>query len=161
MKELDWHMKKGLLILILLVMVSSVIAGETEPQAVIELPKEALELLAESASDPCSICESKTREKAFKILNVSFMPGKILRSNNLCRFMRTKACGENELALTCHLTPLPFLTFRFHTAEKHMVGVSTPDSNCGLCIRLRFRGHGVCYSLQTSEQLQLEFLAPP
>ena len=90
-------MKKGLSLLTLLVIVSSGIAGETEHPAAIELPKEAFELLAESASDPCSLCAVETRERAFKILNAAFKPGKILMSNNLCRFMRTDACGENEL----------------------------------------------------------------
>jgi hypothetical protein len=41
--------------------------------------------------------------------------------------MRTDACGENELVLTCYLTPFPLLTFRFHTAAKHLVGISTTD----------------------------------
>ena len=127
MKGLDYYMKKGLSVLTFLVIVSSGIAGETEQPAAIELPMEAFELLAESTSDPCSICAVETREKAFKILNVTFKPGKILRSNNLCRFMRTDACEENELILTCNPAPPPFLTFRFHTTEKHLVGVSTPD----------------------------------
>ena len=127
MKGLGWHMKKGLSVLTLLVIVSSGIAGETEQPAAIELPEKAFELLAESASDPCSICAVETREKAFKILNAAFKPGRILQSNKLCRFMRTDACGENELILTCHPTPLPLLTFRFHTAERHLVGVSTTD----------------------------------
>ena len=117
-------MKKGLSVLMLLAMVSSVIAREAEAPAVIELPKEAFQFLAESASDPCSICAKQTREKAFRILNAAFKPGRILRSNKLCQFMRTDACGENELVLTCYPTPLPLLTFRFHTAEKHLVGVS-------------------------------------
>lgn len=120
-------MKKGLSVLTLLAMVSSVIAGEAERPAVFELPKKAFELLAESASDPCSICAKQTREKAFRILNATFKPGRVLRSNKLCQFMRTDACGENELVLTCYPTPLPLLTFRFHTAEKHLVGVSTTN----------------------------------
>ena len=118
-------MKKGLSVLMLLAMVSSVIAREAEAPAVIELPKEAF--LAESALDPCSICAKQTREKAFKILNAAFKPGMILKSNNLCQFMRTDACGENELVLTCYPTSLPLLTFKFHTDEKHLVGVSTTD----------------------------------
>ena len=134
-------MKWGLSVLTLLVMVSSGIAGETEPSAVIELPREALELLAESASDPCSICAVKTRKEAFKILNAVFKPGRVLRSNNLCRFTRTDACAENELTLTCHPTPLPLLTFRFHTAERHLVGVSTTDFTEELFAR-RYRGVG-------------------
>ena len=131
-------MKKGLSVVTFLVIVSSGIAGEAEQPAAIELPKEAFQLLAESASDPCSICAVETREKAFKILNAAFKPRKILRSNNLCQFMRSDACGENELILSCHLTPLPLLTFRFHTAEKHLVGVSPTDFTAERFVR-RYR----------------------
>jgi hypothetical protein len=146
MKGLGYYMKKGLSVLTFLVILSSGIAGETEQPAAIELPKEAFELLAESASDPCSICAVETREKAFKILNVAFKPRKILRSNNLCRFMRSDACGENELILSCHLTPLPLLTFRFHTAEKHLVGVSPTDFTAErLARKYRRAGTGVLF----------------
>ncbi|UCG81254.1 MAG: hypothetical protein JSV60_02945 [Desulfobacterales bacterium] len=120
-------MKNGLSLLFLLTIVSSAVAGEAETPAARSLPQEAFRLLAESASDPCSICAKETREKAFRVLERAFKPGKILKSNHLCQFIRTDACGENELALTCYLTPLPLLTFRFHTAANHLVGISTTD----------------------------------
>jgi hypothetical protein len=120
-------MKKGLSILLFLAIASSVIAGEAETPAALDLPEEAFQLLAESASDPCSICAEETREKAFQVLDDAFKPGRILKSNRLCQFMRTDACGENELVLTCCLTSSPLLTFMFHTAEKHLVGICTTD----------------------------------
>lgn len=120
-------MKKWLSILLLLAIASSVIADEAESPSALDLPEEAFRLLAESASDPCSICAEDTREKAFQGLNVAFKPGRIFKSNQLCQFMRTDACGENELVLTCYITSSPLLTFRFHTAEKHLVGIRTSD----------------------------------
>jgi hypothetical protein len=120
-------MKNGLSLLLFLMIALSVMAGDAEAPAALALPQEAFQLLAENASDPCSICARETREKAFRLLNSSFKPGKILKSNNLCQFIRTGACGENELALTCYPTPLPLLTFRFHTAANHLVGISTTD----------------------------------
>ena len=120
-------MKKGLSILLLLAIASLVFAGEAETPAALDLPDEAFRLLAESASDPCSICAKETREQAFQLLNSAFIPGRILKSNHLCQFMRTDACGENELVLTCYLTSSPLLTFRFHTTEKHLVGICTTD----------------------------------
>jgi hypothetical protein len=120
-------MKKGLSILLLLAISFSVIAGEAETPAAFDLPEEAFQLLAESASDPCSICAMKTRKNAFQVLNGAFKPGRILKSDNLCEFMRTDECGENELVLTCYLTRSPLLTFRFHTAEKHLVGICATD----------------------------------
>ena len=120
-------MKKGLSLLLLLAIASSVIAGEAETPAAFGLPEEAFQLLTESASDPCSICAKKTREKAFQVLNSAFKPGRILKSNHFCQFMRTDACGENELVLTCYLTASPLLTFRFHTPEKHLVGICQTD----------------------------------
>ncbi len=120
-------MKKGLSVLLLLAIASSVIAGEAETPPAFDLPEEAFQLLTESASDPCSICAKKTREKAFQVLNSAFKPGRILKSNHFCQFMRTDACGENELVLTCYLTASPLLTFRFHTPEKHLVGICQTD----------------------------------
>ncbi len=120
-------MKKALSVLLVLSIASSVIPGEVETPPVLDLPEEAFQLLAESASDPCSICAKETREKAFQVLNSAFKPGRILKSNHLCQFMRTDACGENELVLTCYLTSSPLLTFRFHTAEKHLVGICDTD----------------------------------
>ena len=124
---LGYRIKKGLSILLLLAIASSVIAGEAETPAALDLPEEAFQLLAESASDPCSICAEETRKKAFQVLDDAFKPGRILKSNHLCQFMRTDACGENELVLTCYLTSPPLLTFRFHTAEKHLVGIRATD----------------------------------
>jgi hypothetical protein len=126
-KGLRTMMKNGLSLLLLLTIASSAMAGEAETPAALCLPQEAFRLLSESASDPCSICARETREKAFRLLQGAFKPGRILKSNHVCQFIRTNACGENELALTCYLTPLPLLTFRFHTAANHLVGISTTD----------------------------------
>jgi hypothetical protein len=120
-------MKKALSVLLFLGVASLVIASEAETPTAFDLPEEAFQLLAESASDPCSICAKETRAKAFQELNSAFKPGRILKSNHRCQFMRTDACGENELVLTCYLTLSPLLTFRFHTAEKHLVGIYETD----------------------------------
>ncbi len=137
-------MTKGISVLLVLMMVSLASAGEEKIPVVPGLPAEAFRLLAKSSLDPCTICAEEMREKAFQVLDGEFKPGKVLRSNNDFQFMRTDTGGENRLALTSYPPPpgerhgkdpsgeqryltLPLLTFRFHTAEKHLVGISVND----------------------------------
>ncbi len=120
-------MKEVLCLLLLFVTACSAVTEKPQRPSRIDLPTEAFELLNQSASDPCSICSKQMREKAFKVLNARFRPGMIVESSSHCQFMRSDLCGENELVLTCYPTAVPLLTFKFHTAENHLVGISSTD----------------------------------
>jgi hypothetical protein len=103
-----------------------------------DLPDEAFQLLAEATIDPCSICAEKNREKAFKILNETFMPGHVIETHSPCRLIKTFSTGENDLTLSCYPSDalaasitgeeqLPQVVFRFHTPNKHLVGIFETD----------------------------------
>lgn len=99
------------------------------------LPDEAFTLLSEASADPCSICAKQKVEKAFKVLDRSFMPGTVLQSSEKCHFIKTSQDGECELTLSCYPPEtllkypnegkaIPALVLRFHTIERHLVGIS-------------------------------------
>jgi hypothetical protein len=90
------------------------------------LPVGAFELLAESAADSCAVCARELKTKAFVILDDHLRPGAIVETDSLRHFVRTDG-GENELSLTSHSGNDPRLTFRFHTAENHLVGIAESD----------------------------------
>jgi hypothetical protein len=92
----------------------------------VEFPSEALDLLARSTRDSCAICAERHRKEAFDQLDVVFRAGRILTSTLESRFVRV-AGGEDELALTSYSRPEPKLTFRFHSASSHLVGIAEGD----------------------------------
>ncbi|HOO37351.1 MAG TPA: hypothetical protein PKY89_03590 [Deltaproteobacteria bacterium] len=103
-----------------------------------DLPDEAFQLLAEAMVDPCSICAEKYRERAFNILNETFMPGHVIETHSTCRLIRISGTDENDLTLSCYpsdaLTAsitgeeqVPQVVFRFHTPNKHLVGIFETD----------------------------------
>jgi hypothetical protein len=99
--------------------------GEDKSPAL--LPEHALELLMESLADPCAICAEEKKKKAFKIMSRELKPGDHIRITTDCRLIRTENCEENELQISCSGLISPLLFFRFHTAEKHLVGISDRD----------------------------------
>ena len=105
-------------------------AGESEGT------REALELLAKSEADSCPACARDHRRSAFTLLEEQFPPGAIVRSDSLRGFTRAPA-STNELIFTPHASVHPPLTFRFHTAEDHLVGISeanlTDEGLASLC----------------------------
>lgn len=101
-------------------------------------PDEAFQLLAESTVDPCSICAEKKREKAFNILNETFMPGHVIETHSTCHLIKTLSNDENDLTLSCYPSDavtasitgeeqVPMVIFRFHTPDKHLVGIFETD----------------------------------
>lgn len=90
------------------------------------LPVEAFALLTESATDSCAVCARELREKAFRMLDESFRPGRFVRSDASRRFLRV-AGGANELILSSWPGGNPWLTFRFHTADDRLVGIAGAD----------------------------------
>ncbi len=90
------------------------------------LPAEAFELLTKSMDDSCSACARDFRRQAFQLLEERFPPGVILRSDSLCQFTRAPG-SEDALVLASQLRADPKLTFRFHTAANHLVGIAESD----------------------------------
>ncbi len=90
------------------------------------LPIEAFALLTESAADSCAVCARELREKAFRILDDSFRPGRIVRSDESSRFVRV-AGGAHELILSSWPRSDPWFTFRFHTTDDRLVGIAETD----------------------------------
>jgi len=87
------------------------------------LPTEAFELLTKSTTDSCSVCARDFRKQAFRILEERFRPGVVVRNDSLNWFARAPG-SENELIVASQFRGDPKLTFRFHTAEDHLVGIS-------------------------------------
>lgn len=99
-------------------------------QTPFDFPEKPLRMIAESATDPCSICARQTREKAFQLFEEQFPAGRILTTTGSCRLVRTALNEENELVLSCDFPgkeSLPLLTLRFHTSADHLVGISPAD----------------------------------
>jgi hypothetical protein len=104
----------------------------------LDLPGEALQLIAETTVDPCSICVKQKLEKAFKIINDRFIPGLVIKSEDSCRLMKSGAGDDNEMSLTCYPSntlfksikegeKLPRIIFTFYTPQKRLVGISDND----------------------------------
>jgi hypothetical protein len=82
--------------------------------------------LAKSAADSCSICAKKLRTQAFGLLEDQYPPGTIVMSDSTRSFVRAPG-GASELMLADGGRGDPRLTFRFHTAEDRLVGISEAD----------------------------------
>jgi hypothetical protein len=103
-----------------------------------DLPDEALKLLAQASSDPCSICAEQKTRKAFALLEKFYAPGKVLSTDGQCRLVKPSDTGSFDVSLTCYPsgafvgqlkddeTP-PRVVFTFYTPEKNLVGISGHD----------------------------------
>ena len=104
----------------------------------LDLPDDALRLLAEASVDPCAICVKQKLEKAFTTMNVRFSPGLVINSDDKCRLVKLDTGDDNELSMSCYPTDtlkkslkegeeLPQFIFRFYTPEKRLVGICEND----------------------------------
>jgi len=104
----------------------------------LDLPDDALRLLAEASADPCSICVKQKLEKAFTAMNVRFSPGLVINSDDKCRLVKIDSGDDNELSLACYPPDTlkkslkegeepPQLIFRFYTPGKRLVGICDND----------------------------------
>ncbi len=96
------------------------------PRPPSELPTHALSLLTKSRTDSCSICAEKLRQEAFEELDQTYRPGSILASAGRGDLLRVTG-EESELMLAAPQDDEPKLTFRFHTASNHLVGIAEAD----------------------------------
>lgn len=97
-----------------------------EARAAELVPAEALALLEKSLSDSCSICREESREKAFRMLDASLLPGRLVRSEGEDLF-RLAPGGENELFPSSLARSAIDVTFRFHTASDRLAGIADSD----------------------------------
>jgi hypothetical protein len=104
----------------------------------LDLPSGALQLIAETTEDPCTICAEQKLKRAFKIMNDRFIPGLVMKSDDSCRLMKSGTGDENEISLTCYPSDtleksvragekLPQIIFKFYTPKKGLVGISDND----------------------------------
>lgn len=97
---------------------------------------DAFETLARSLSDSCAICAERHRKAAFEELGLLFRPGLRIRSAPPSALLR--GTGETqELELPVAAGGLR-VTFRFHTALDHLVGVAEEDLT-GAALAARWR----------------------
>lgn len=99
-----------------------------EPAGGPGFPIEALQLLNQSSLDSCAVCARRNRSEAFEILDRTHRPGKLIATTSDAHFIRVPG-GENELSLTSYALEGPILTFRFHTSEKHLIGIADTDQS--------------------------------
>jgi len=104
----------------------------------LDLPDDALRLLAEASVDPCSLCVKQKLVKAFTTMNVRFSTGLVIKSDDKCALVKTGTGDGNELSMTCYPPDtlkkslkegeeLPQFIFKFYTPEKRLVGISEND----------------------------------
>jgi len=104
----------------------------------LDLPDDALRLLAEATVESCSICAKQELEKAFKIMNDRFISGHEIIADENCRFVKVLSGGNNELSLTCYPSDTfmksiknderpPQVVFTFYTPQKRLIGVTDKD----------------------------------
>jgi len=114
------------------------LAAMAQPGHAGNLQAEAFVLLAQASVEPCAICADKERKNAFALLDRAFKAGQELATDAGCRLVKAGAGDEQELSLTCYppatvMVSLPEgakpprLVFRFHTPERHLVGIAPSD----------------------------------
>jgi len=125
-------------IVVQLLMHVLVLAASVTPILAVDLPTEAFQILTQASVEPCAICADKERKKAFALLNRTFTPGQELTTDRTCRLIKSGNGDEQELTITCYPPAAvmeslpegakpPRLVFRFHTPDKHLVGIAPYD----------------------------------
>ena len=134
--------------------------GPGESAVRFEMPFTALRLLADAGIDPCPVCAEKFVKRAFQLLDTDFPPGRTIELGEQCGFLVSGECGANEFVPSCQgqrppyrkdakgkETRLPLVVFRFHTAKRHLVGISDKDFTSDAMERSFFsRGRGRPFS---------------
>jgi len=107
----------------------------------------ALDKLAGSTINDCSICVNELKRDAYKILNKEFPAGRLIVGTSKCTFIKTKGCQENEFVLSCFQVEglkknqgkekeYPFIVFRVHSYKDHLVGIKKSDYSSPLMVKL-------------------------
>lgn len=104
----------------------------------IELPEDALGLIAQTTTDPCPICVEQKLNEAFAVMAARLQPGMALETRGDCRLRKADPGEGFELVPTCYPSEalarstgdgrrLPDVAFVFYPSGRRMVGVSDSD----------------------------------
>lgn len=98
------------------------------------IPIPALRLLAQSTTDPCTICRQKLQKQAFTLLSKEIYPGKKITFENTCLLVKTKNCTANEFEAADgsafsadNKDAMPLVVYKFYTQQHNIVGISPED----------------------------------
>jgi hypothetical protein len=103
-----------------------------------DLPYDALKLMAAAAADPCSLCAQQELKKALALLNERCPAGFVMSTDAGCRMVKGGEHGSPELSLTCYPAAgemeslgegqsLPRIVFTFYTPQDRLVGIARKD----------------------------------
>lgn len=106
--------------------VDTLAADGTPHQPAGHLPREALDLLRRSLADPCQICAEGFRQDAFELLSDFYYPGLRLQGSDPPLFAHLPG-PEGELVLTTSATADTLITFRYHSTDHRLIGISLED----------------------------------
>ncbi len=91
-----------------------------------DFPEEITGLLSAAEADSCGVCIREKRAEAFEIADEWFAPGTRVRIEGE-EGWRVLSGGEMELYFGPASETAPGLSFRFHTADAHLVGIEPED----------------------------------
>lgn len=108
----------------------------------LDLPDEALRMIAETTTDTCPLCVEQKLKHAFAIMAARLQPGLVLETDDSCRLRKNNPKDDLELSLTCYQAgalrqsisdgqKLPDVVFAFYMPEKRLVGISETDYTDG------------------------------
>jgi len=107
-----------------------------------EFPVEITGLLTEAEADSCGVCIREKRADAFEIAGEWFAPGHLVEAGTTRGWWLLEG-GDQELYFGEPGETSPRLTFRFHTADAHLVGIAPEDfTDRGLAARILARPAG-------------------
>lgn len=100
-----------------------------------EVPRQALQLLAEARAETCPLCAEKERKEAFVLLDAALRPGVIVVPGGSCSFVKAEeqgfsiSCpdaGDGGMSGRPH-GDMPDVVFVFHTSLQRLVGIADKD----------------------------------
>lgn len=107
-----------------------------------DFPEEITGLLTAAEADSCGVCIREKRAEAFTIARAWFAPGNRVSADGTPGW-RVLSAADQELTFAAADDDAPRLTFRFHTAEEHLVGVDEGDfTDAGLAAAVLARPPG-------------------
>ena len=107
----------------------------------------ALQKLAESALENCSICRQKLHKDAFAIIDEKLSVGKKILISQTCSLQKTNLTKKNEFILSCYQSKkhyfsqkdkkeYPTVIFKIHTKKDHLVGIKSADFSADKFVQL-------------------------
>ena len=91
-----------------------------------EIPPDITALLSASAADSCGVCERENQADAFAVAEAWFAPGTVVRPVDGAP-LRVLEAADHEVTFAPDDTTTARLSFRFHTADEHLIGIAPED----------------------------------